>query len=176
MKVERTDFMEMPGNDPRLNFINAFLMMTEADGTIFYYDKGIRLKRKDTDLYYPKIALLKKLAEKYSQFAVSLTERIERMVNLAEPFEKKWYYDPLQLGSDERNTIARLFLEGIDINSLPFGNPEIAKLNYIRYESLDLKNQILTKRALPEYCFYHTLALVNIVDRFYSDLNLRKAA
>lgn len=174
--IERTDFMEMPGNDPRINFINAFLLTTQQSGTIFHFDKGIRLKKKDTDLYYPKTAILNKLAEQYPQYAADLRERISRMMNLAVPFERRWYYDPKQLGNDDWRTIAKIFLDRINISNLPYGNSEIASLNYIRYNNLDLKNQILTKRALPEYCFYDTFALINIIDRFCQEFDLRKAA
>ncbi len=174
--IERTDFLETPGLDPRLNFLRAFLITTQQRGNIFYFDKGVRLNKKDAIFYYPKISILKKMAEQYPDYKEDLWERIDRMINISEPFEKRWYYDPNQLGSDEWNAIVRLFLDDFDLSTLPFGNAEAAKLNYVRYESLDLKNQILTRRALPEYCFHNTLALVNIVDRFYGDLNMRKAA
>ncbi|MFZ5554128.1 MAG: DUF2779 domain-containing protein [Bacteroidota bacterium] len=175
-EIVHRKFLNPPGIDPRINIIETLLKYTAGEGKIFIYDIKERSPILGEEDVYPTIEMLKSLQNEYPVYFSEIADALNRIINLAEPFEKRWYYNPLQKGDISWDTISKTFLGDLDPTLFPYGSEEIAKSNYKRFSQLTSRDQILTIRTLPSYGLMNAYALVNIADTFFIESGLRKAA
>ncbi|MCO5233629.1 MAG: DUF2779 domain-containing protein [Chitinophagales bacterium] len=154
-----TEFISPPHQDGRELFLIHFLNSTEKPGQILVFntllEKGI----------------LFQLGKLYPQYAKSIKERIQRMVDLEIPFKKDWYYHPKMNGGYSIKNI----LPTIEQNTLSYDKINIkdgldAMAIYQKLlrepETHDVQSVL---DDLIDYCRMDTLGLYSIF------LELKKA-
>lgn len=164
------EFISEPGIDPRRRFIENFLNDTQGSAKIIIYDQAYR-KNKKSKITYGRQNILNQMHDEFPEYKEALDDRIKRIVNIGIAFESRSYYDSRQAGSDKQDVILKLLAPELDFSQIPYGNEIIAKCNYEDYESLSLKDQILTKRSLPIYSRYKSIGLQIIVDTLLAKIS-----
>jgi hypothetical protein len=153
-KINRREFLAERGNDPRKAFIKQLLEDTEGEGNIIVYNQAF------------EIARMRELAKEFPQYEEEISQRINRIKDLYDPFAKRHYYHPLMNGSASIKTVLNV-LVGTDVLSyenLSIKNGAIAMGKYEKFQKLPLQEQIETRRALLEYCHVDCLGMVKIVE------------
>lgn len=119
-KLESQAFLDLSGNDPSRCFAEKLIALCGNSGPVFVYNAGFEGAR------------IKELAERFSEYAISLLAINERLVDL-HPVTKANYYHPSQHGSWSIKAV------------LPAVAPDLS------YESLDgVKNGGMAMEAYEE--------------------------
>ncbi len=147
----RKEFIAEPGYDPRASFVKSLLEDTVTPGKIIVYNKAFEVTR------------LRELANQFPLFKDEIEERISRIVDLMEPFEKKYYYHPSFKGSFSIKVVAPALSPEISYKNLNIQNGSIAMQVLEGMHLLSFEEQIIAKRDLLEYCFTDVLSMVHIL-------------
>lgn len=147
-----SEFLAKNNGDPRIPFIEKLLLDTQKEGIILTYNKAFEITR------------LKEIAEDFPQYAIEINERISRIVDLMQPFQKKHYYTPEMKGSYSIKKVLpalvpQLSYENLEINN---GGNASAAFEQLYYEK-DINVITTTRVNLLQYCKLDTLAMVEIL-------------
>jgi hypothetical protein len=152
-KAQHFEFLAEQGSDTRKQFVEAFLKQTQNNGTILAYDT---LMEKN---------ILNKLKLDFPLLANDLSERVNRIKDLAEPFQQKWFYHPAMKNSFSIKNVLHAMVPDLSYSNLKIQSGSIAM---IAFESLqketDLFKIIETREALSEYCKLDTLAMLRVFE------------
>jgi len=152
-KVEHFEFLSEAEGDPREALLKKLLNDTKGPGIILVYNKSFEITR------------LKELATDFSIYRQEIEERIERIVDLMVPFQKKYYYTPEMKGSYSIKSVLpslvpELGYEGMEIAD---GGTASAAFESLYYEEDFVKVEEIRKNLL-KYCEMDTLAMVEILN------------
>jgi len=152
-KVEHEEFLAEAEGDPREPFLNKLIKDTKEPGIILVYNKVFEITR------------MKELAKDFPKYAKETEERIERIVDLMLPFQKKYYYKPEMLGSYSIKSVLpalvpELSYEGMEIAD---GGTASAAFESLYYEEDVFKIKEIRENLL-KYCGMDTLAMVKILN------------
>jgi hypothetical protein len=146
-------FLAEQGINPCKSFIEHLLKDTQAMGDILVYNLSFER------------GVLKKLRDMYPEFAVEITERINRMKDLMQPFEKRHYYHPEMKGSHSIKNVLPALVPGFSYNGLAIGNGNAASNAFEQLQSeMDLFKISEIREQLTEYCKMDTFAMVKIFE------------
>jgi hypothetical protein len=151
-KAEHYEFLAEAEGDPREAFLKKLIEDTRKPGFILVYNKTFEITR------------MKELGAAFPNYAKETEERIERIVDLMIPFQKKYYYTPEMLGSYSIKSVLpalvpRLSYEGMDIAD---GGTASAAFESLYYEE-DIFRINEIRENLLKYCGMDTLAMVEIL-------------
>ena len=151
--VEHDEFLADAEGDPREPFIKKLLKDTKEPGVILVYNKAFEITR------------MKELAADFPKYAKETEERIERIVDLMLPFQKKYYYTPDMLGSYSIKLVLpalvpELSYEGMEIAN---GGTASAAFESLYYEEDAFRIKEIRENLL-KYCGMDTLAMVEILN------------
>jgi hypothetical protein len=155
--LEHFEFLADEGKDPRYELAKRLVKDIPTDVTVLAYNMGFEK------------GVIRKLANIYDDLSYHLMCIHDNIQDLMTPFQKKYYYTPAMKGSYSIKSV------------LPALIPEMEKA----YKELDLvhnggeamqafanlskmkdKEQIQAyRKALLEYCYLDTLAMVKIIDK-----------
>lgn len=144
--------------DPRRAVAEALLDLPER-GTVLAHNASFERR------------VIRDLAERYPDLRGRLRALLERVDDLATPFQRFWYYRAAQHGSCSMKAIVPAL--GIaDYAELTIGSGDIAAMSWERlvFEDLDERERETLRRDLLRYCALDTWGMVEILDR------LREAA
>lgn len=155
-KLDHKEFLAQPGSDPRETLVTKLISDIPPDVTVFAFNASFEK------------SILKELAKQFPRYKKYLENIINNIIDLAEPFRKKYYYDPKMKGKYSIKIL------------LPLLDPEMEK----SYEKLNIKdgadamqsyanlannsddNKIKKiRKDLIKYCELDTLAMVKIHDK-----------
>jgi hypothetical protein len=146
-------FLAEAGVDPRKAFIESLLPATEGSGSIVAYhmifERGV----------------MAALAEQFPEHADALAQRIERLVDLRDPFGKQWVYLPAMGGSTSLKAVLPALVPELTYDALEIHNGAQAMSVFL--ELADQKGSAAyeaQRKDLWEYCKLDTLAMVRILD------------
>lgn len=146
-------FMAEPGPDPRREFVEKFLEVTEGDAQILAYDAAA--ERNSLSL----------LRRQFPEFGTALEQRLNRLVDLMLPFSEGWYHHPDMNGSISLKSVLPALVDDMDYNSLAIQNGSHAMAVYEKLDrTLDIFALAEQKDALAEYCRMDTLGMVRILE------------
>jgi hypothetical protein len=153
IKVEHFEFLADIEGDPREPFLKKLLNDTNGPGIILVYNKAFEITR------------LKELATDFPKYAKEVDERIDRIVDLMLPFQKKYYYMPEMRGSYSIKSVLpalvpALGYEGMEIAD---GGTASAAFESLYYEEDIFRVEEIRKNLL-KYCGMDTQAMVEIVN------------
>ena len=153
-KLEHKEFLAEAGPDPRVPFIEQLLKDTETEGQIVVYNKSF------------EIMILHAIANDFPKYKKEIEERIERIVDLMIPFQKKWYYTPEMQGSYSIKYVLPALVPELSYNELEVADGGTASIVYEQLiEETDMIKTMETRNNLLEYCKLDTLAMVEILKK-----------
>lgn len=148
------EYLAHAGGDPRKEFVESLLRDTEKTGDIFVYDKTFEIK------------MLQTLAKLFPAYQEALKERISRIRDLMEPFEKKYYYTHEMKGSHSIKNILPAMVPELSYNHLKINSGALAMTAFHSlHQERDLFHIAETREALLEYCKMDTYAMVRIFEK-----------
>ncbi len=149
---QRIEFLAKPGKDPRLNFTESLLRATQDTGKIVVYNKAFEISR------------LRELAIQFPKYKIEIDERISRIVDLMHPFMEHYYYHPKFQGNFSLKKILPVLCPDYKgYSELIIKDGISAMREYENLGELPLMEQVQSRRALKEYCFTDTMAMVKIL-------------
>ena len=143
------EFLANEKEDPRKQFLDAFLDFTTNTGQILVFNTLM------------EIGTLNQLGQLFPDKIAEIKNRINRMVDFEKPFKDNYYYHPNMNGSYSLKAILPTLVEGEDYQNLEIkdGQEAMAIFNELIYESD--KNKIeFWRQHLLEYCKMDTWALL----------------
>lgn len=140
--------------DPRAAFIDRLLELAGSDGSILVYNQSFEINRN------------KELARDFTEFAEELEAINDRVIDLMEPFAKRWLYKSEQSGSHSIKNVLPAYIPELSYKDLRIARGEDAMVGYIKYVqgvlSGDEANGLW--RDLSRYCELDTFAMVRLVE------------
>ncbi len=153
-KLIHYEYLAQAGGDPRKEFIENLLRDTECEGCILVYDKTFEIK------------ILQSLAKLFPEFDEKIKNRISRIKDLMEPFEKKHYYIHEMKGSHSIKNILPAMVPELSYDKLKINSGALAMVAFHSlHQAQDLFHIAETREALLEYCKMDTYAMVKIFER-----------
>ena len=153
-ELEHYEFLADASGDPRAAFIKKLLKDTKGKGKILVYNKSFEITR------------LKEIARDFPEFEDEINERINRIVDLMLPFQKKYYYSPEMKGSYSIKYVLPALVPEMSYDELEIKEGGTASL---AFESLYYENDLFkmqdTRENLLKYCRMDTLAMVKIINK-----------
>lgn len=158
--VKHLEYLGEPETDPRPAFIKQLLEAVGTDGTILVYNKTFEITRlKELQTLYPK---LKKPIEQI----------INRIADLMEPFQQKWYYNPSMNGSYSIKQVLPALVPELSYNDLEIGEGGTAMAAFEGLLKIgDKKEREKIRGQLLEYCGLDTWAMVKILEKLKLQIN-----
>jgi hypothetical protein len=142
-------------DDPRENFILAFLKAIPKEGDLLVYDI---VSEKN---------IIKKLISDFPKYKEELDGIMLRMKDIAKPFSEKWYYHPEFKGGYSLKSVCKHVLNSDLFSNLNIKNGIIAMHAYekLPYES-DLFERARIMEDLKEYSLADVRALIMLYSFF----------
>lgn len=156
--LKHMEYLGEPETDPRPAFIKQLLEALGTEGTILVYNKTFEITRlRELQTLYPK---LKKPIEQV----------ISRIIDLMEPFQQKWYYDPSMNGSYSIKQVLPALVPELSYKDLEIGEGGTAMAAFEGLLKIgDKKEREKIRKQLLEYCGLDTMAMVRILDKLKSN-------
>jgi hypothetical protein len=153
-KLEHKEFLAEAGPDPRIPFIEQLLSDTNSPGQIVVYNKSF------------EIMILNGIANDFPEYKNEIDERIERIIDLMIPFQKKWYYSPEMQGSYSIKKVLPSLVPELSYETLDIADGGSASVAYeTLMEETDMIKIVEVRKNLLDYCKMDTLAMVEILER-----------
>ena len=143
-------------NDPRESLILQMINDLGSKGSIIAYNKSFEQSR------------IKELARDFPEYAEQLLDINERMVDLATPFQKRWYYHPAFEGQYSIKVVLPVLVPKLSYESLEIQEGGTASLVYSQLKHQEDETKKLHRKQLLEYCKMDTLAMVKILEKLDS--------
>jgi len=147
------EFLHKEMSDPRQPFAESLLSVCGDEGSVIVYNQTFETARN------------REIATAFPQFADNLEAINARVVDLMEPFQKRWLYSPEQMGSYSLKyvlpTYTELSYEGMEIAS---GGD--ASLKYLTFAKGLLTEEECNNvwKSLSKYCKHDTYAMVKLIE------------
>jgi hypothetical protein len=152
-------FLAEAGVDPRQAFLESLLPATEGSGSIIAYYKSFEK------------GVMAALAEQFPEHAEAIEGRIERLVDLRDPFGKQWFHAPAMGGSTSLKAVLPALVPELSYDALEIKDGRQAMRVF-----MSLADQVgsmayeAERKNLWEYCKLDTLAMVRILDTLMGHL------
>lgn len=147
-------FLAEPEKDPREEFVKQLIIATKGKGSVIVYNKAFESTR------------LKELQELFPNYSSDIEKIKNRIVDLMEPFQKKWYYSNLMNGSYSIKLVLPALVPEMTYAQLEIGEGGSAMAAFEGLLNMNDKTERQKIRnALLEYCKLDTLAMVKILEK-----------
>ena len=151
-------FVMRPGHDDRIELANRLCVALGDSGSVVVYSAGFER------------GILARLAEVVPECTARLTDAIDRIVDLLDPFNQFSYYHPEQRGKVSLKTILPLLsTDGYANLSISDGYAANRAYRYLCERANDPEYDPAAASALiddlAEYCTMDTLAMVRVMAR-----------
>ncbi len=153
-ELKHFEFLGVPEKDPRPDFIKQLINATKGKGTILVYNKAFEITR------------LKELQQDFPEYFSGINKILDRIVDLMEPFQKKWYYTPFMNGSYSIKKVLPALVPELNYDELEIGEGGTAMAAFeglLKITDENQKSQV--RNALLKYCELDTLAMVKILEQ-----------
>lgn len=152
-EVRHYEFLAETDGDPRIPFIDRLLTDTGEPGIILVYNKAFEITR------------LGELAADFPKFEKEIERRIDRIVDLMFPFQKKYYYCPEMQGSYSIKSVLPALVPDLSYDGMEIADGGTASA---AFESLYYEEDVFKVKEIREnllrYCGMDTLAMVKILN------------
>jgi len=155
--VNHEAFLGYPEEDPRQGFIKALIKATATCNTILVYNKAFETCR------------LKELQQHFPEYSGKIQIILEKIIDLMEPFQKKWYYTASMNGSYSIKVVLPALVPELNYKELSIcdgGTAMAAFEGMLNMKDAEEKEKIRT--ALLEYCKLDTWGMVRILEKLLS--------
>ncbi len=151
--LEHIEFLAEAGFDPRKDFITHFLENTKDAACILVYNRAF------------ESSVIAKLGNDFPELKPEVEKRLSVMIDLMEPFQKRYYYHPEMKGSHSiKNVLPALFPDFNHKNlAISDGTMAMSAFEQLQTET-DIFKIAELRDNLLEYCKLDTLAMVKIFE------------
>jgi hypothetical protein len=150
-------FLAEPNTDFREDFLVSLLNDLGTHGTILVWNIGFeRSKMNNLSFLFPR-------------YESQINAAIERMVDLATPFQKKWFYHHLFSCSYSIKQVLPVVAPSLSYKNLEVNNGEDASILFMQIMAEPGKDWLTERKNLLDYCGLDTWAMVAIF-RFLNKL------
>lgn len=151
--AEHAEFIAETGLDPRRSFLMKLLEAASGNGSILVYDSLMER------------GVLNALRAEFPEHAPALDQLLSRLVDLAKPFQEKWYYHWEMKNSCSIKNVLPAMVKGLNFQHLSISSGSMAMIAYERLQTeSDLFQIEEEKQRLLEYCQMDTLAMVKVFE------------
>jgi hypothetical protein len=151
--ARHSGYLADAGKDPRQAFLDQLLGETEGAGDIIVYNASFERN------------VLKGLAKQLPEYATPILERIDRLVDLMDPFRQRLYWTPAMGGSVSLKSVLPALVSELSYTLLEVQDGIQAMQVYLGLADLEESGAADDQRqALWEYCKLDTLAMVRILE------------
>ncbi len=146
-------FLAEPGVDPRQAFLDSLVPATEGSGSIIVYYKSFEK------------GVLDSLGDQYPEYRAAMDQRIERLVDLRDPFSKRFFFTPAMGGSTSLKAVLPALVPDLSYDALGIQNGTEAMAVFLGLaDQADAEAYEAQRSDLWAYCKLDTLAMVRILD------------
>ncbi len=155
-KLKHVSYLAKGKKDPRKPFLNSLKKKLGSKGSIVVYNQT-----------FEKM-ILRQLGEAYPEEKEWVESVLDRIIDLADPFSRFYYYNSKQDGRYSLKKVLPAIVgqsyEGMEISD---GIKASLEYLYITHEKADPEVVKKVRKDLLEYCKLDTLAEVWILDKLY---------
>jgi hypothetical protein len=159
-ELEHVDFLHTRNDDPRPDLIEALIENCGEKGSVVVYNQSF------------EEGINKELGTAFFEHKDSLHNINERMVDLLEPFDKRYLYHPKMKGSASLKSVLPAFVKDLSYDGLEIEDGMTASIKYYKWITGcvpdNAKENIF--QNLKKYCELDTLAEVRLIDVLYKAL------
>jgi hypothetical protein len=154
--LEHKEFLANEDSDPRKQLVEALIKDVPQDVMLMAFNAS-----------FEKM-VLRNLAIQFPEYSSHLNNLIENIADLAEPFQKRYYYLPQMQGKYSIKIVLPLLAPDMakayeDLTLV--SNGADAMNTYPRLKEMEDKEREKYKKALLAYCKLDTLAMVRVLER-----------
>ena len=155
-ELDHKEFLAQPGPDPRETLVTKLISDIPPDVTVLAFNASFEK------------SILKELARQFPKYKGHLENIINNIVDLAEPFRKKYYYHPEMKGKFSIKILLPLLVPEMDkeYEKLNIKDGVTAMQSFADLANSSDNNKInKIRKDLTKYCELDTLAMVKIHDK-----------
>lgn len=153
---EHVEFLGDGVGDPRRAMGKALVEAIPPDACLVAYNNS-----------FEKF-VVKSLAQYYPEGALQLKGIHDHILDLMQPFKKRYYYHTAMKGSHSLKNVLPVLVPELSYSGMEIGDGTGANRAYGALEAIeDVRKAEAIKGYLLEYCKLDTLAMVKIVDRLW---------
>jgi CRISPR/Cas system-associated exonuclease Cas4 (RecB family) len=153
-ELEHYAYLGKPENDPRPEFLKQLIVATKGKGCILVYNKAFEATR------------LKELQEDFPKYSGEIDKILNRLIDLMEPFQKKWYYTASMNGSYRIKSVLPALVPEMSYDEMEIGEGGTAMAAFEGLLKMtDEAEKKKIRNALLEYCKLDTMAMVKILEK-----------
>lgn len=154
--LDHVEFLGVEGTDPREKLIKSMIANIPEGKTILVYNENFEKTR------------LKELARDFPEYSQQLNGINSGIVDLAEPFRKKYYYEPEMKGKYSIKIILPILVPDMasaykELDLVQNGGD--AMNIFPRLINMSHKDKSMYREALLKYCHLDTLAMVELLKK-----------
>lgn len=150
--IEHFEYLANGKEDPRLELLSTLTEQIQGTGTVIVFNKTF------------EINVLKKLAEDFPEHKDWIQNVLDRIIDLAVPFQNYYYYNPKQKGKYSiKKVLPAITGKGYSDLEINNGGDASAQYFYTHIKNKDLDNSELRKHLL-KYCCLDTEGMVWIIN------------
>jgi hypothetical protein len=159
-ELEHHEFLHTEASDPQRSFAEKLVALCGDEGSVVVYNRQF------------EAGVNNKLAEKFKDLRTALFAINGRMIDLLDPFQKRWLHHPDQLSSASIKSVLPAFCPEFSYADLDVSDGGEASRIGAAIINGKLTGDDLEKaaRGLREYCGLDTLAMVKILDVVFKKL------
>jgi hypothetical protein len=153
-ELEHCAYLGKSEYDPRPEFMKQLIAATKGKGCILVYNKAFEATR------------LKELQDDFPKYSGEIDKILNRLVDLMEPFQKKWYYTAFLNGSYRIKSVLPALVPEMSYDGMEIGEGGTAMAAFeglLKISDEAEKKKI--RDALLDYCKLDTLAMVKILEK-----------
>jgi len=151
-RLEHYEFLAEANGDPRQLLLEKLLEDTEKEGDIVIFNRAF------------EPAVLGELAEYFPKYKKQIDNRLSRMKDLMEMFQKKHYYSPEMKGSYSIKAVLPALVPEMSYDDLEIADGGTASKAFESlYFEQDEKRKKEIREQLIKYCEMDTMAMVRIL-------------
>lgn len=160
-KIKHEQFLHTGDDDPRPYLLNALVQSCGKNGSVIVYNQAFEQYVNEN------------LAKMFSKYQSALEIINRRMIDLMEPFKKRYIYHPDMKGSASLKNVLPAFISDLTYDKLAIDDGMTASLQYLKciQNKVSAKEKESIYKHLKEYCATDTLAEVKLVEHLYRAIN-----
>ncbi len=153
-ELQHFEFLAKPNTDPRIGFIESLIRDCGKEGSVLVYNKSFERGR------------LNEIVRDFPENQKGIDNILSRIVDLMEPFQKKYFYTPAMHGSYSIKQVLPALVPDLTYNDLEINEGGMASL---AFERLQTETDPVTidkiRNDLLAYCRVDTLAMVKLLKK-----------
>jgi hypothetical protein len=161
-RLEHREFLAKKGKDPREQLVESLVKDIPDGVMLMAYNSS-----------FEKM-VLKNLGKSFTKYKEHLDSYIENIIDLAEPFQKRYYYLPQMKGKYSIKIVLPLLVPDMakaykDLSLVSNGGEAMNTFPILK--DMDNEKRAKYREALLEYCKLDTLAMVKVLEKLKKVIN-----